>query len=314
MASPNKYRNPERDRYYEELEKSLMPKERREVVVKNGQVIDSDADDTNEKNEKKDDQVAPQVDSEEEGNWKKRYGDLRRHLASKEREWQEKESALNAEIERLRSSTATAGTKAPELPSNLSDEKIEEWKQKFPDVANIIDYIAQKRAREIASGLEEKVSDLEEHKKTLNRQRAYLMLLKEHEDFEAIRTSEEFRDWLGLQEEEFQNAIVRPNFDGANLEAAVRKAARVVQIFKLETGWGQENKAKEKPKAKDVSAAQTVPSHGTGPDDHDSSPRFTESQIAKMSPREFERLKDQILEAQRKGPPYFIHDMTGAAQ
>jgi len=294
--SKNKYRNPERDAYYENLEKELKEKintERTEVVLKNSgfAVID----------EKK----VEDTPSGEEETWKKRYGDLQRHVENLKREWSSKESEYQAEINRLKEAT-----KAPELPTTLNDEKIAEWEKKFPDVAAIIDYKAQKRAKEIASGLEQKVTVLEENKKMLDHQRAYLQLLSIHEDYDEIRQSEEFRDWLAEQDDDFQSAIMSPKDYS---EKSVQKAARVVDFFKLETGWGKAEK-KDTPKVRDTSAAKTVPSRGTIPDDYGDQPRFSESQIAKMSSKEFEMHKDAILAAQRKGPPFFVFDITGAAR
>lgn len=290
----NKYRNPERDAYYENLENELKEQvnlERNEVVLKGGGFGA----------EKTEPPANPEPD---EGNWKKRYGDLQRHLESLKREWSEKESGYTAEIARLKEST-----KAPELPANLTDEDIKKWEEKFPDVAAIIDYKARKRAKEIASGLEEKVAVFEEDKKMLDHQRAYLRLLSIHEDYEDIRKSDEFSDWLAEQDEDIQKAITSPKDYS---EASVRKAARVVDFFKLETGWG-EGKTKSRPE-KDTSAARTVPSRGSNPEEFDDQPKFTESQIQKMSPKEFEAKKEQIFRAMQKGAPYFVYDVTGAAR
>lgn len=307
--SPNKYRNPERDRYYEELEKELKAQvnlERGEVVLKNQgfAVVDGQEDKGSEVTE----EARIETSSKEDESWKKRYGDLQRHVASLQREWSEKESGYKSEIERLKSSTKT-----PDLPSDMSEDQIEEWKKKFPDVAKIIDAMAQKRAREIASGLEEKVSTLEQSKKKLDSQRAYLQLLSFHEDFDEIRQSQDFKDWLAVQHEDHRNAVVAPvDFS----EASVRKAADVIDLFKFRTGWKTKGveKKEEKKKEPDLSAARVTPSRGSDPEDYDTAPKFTESQIAKMSAKEFEKNQEAIMEAQRKGPPYFVHDMTGAAR
>ena len=70
--------------------------------------------------------------SREEKSFKKRYGDLRRHMADKEKEWKEK----------MESNTSTP------LRAPSSDEDIEAWAEKYPDVAAIVETIASKKADE----------------------------------------------------------------------------------------------------------------------------------------------------------------------
>ena len=73
--------------------------------------------------------------SREEKSFKKRYGDLRRHMAEKEKEWKEKLDVA--------STVQSDSIRAPK-----SDEDIEAWARKYPDVAAIVETIADKKASE----------------------------------------------------------------------------------------------------------------------------------------------------------------------
>ena len=67
--------------------------------------------------------------SAEEKNFKKRYGDLRRHQ-------QKKEEEFTAKIEALEAQLTKAANKELVLPK--TDEELEAWSKEYPDVASII--------------------------------------------------------------------------------------------------------------------------------------------------------------------------------
>lgn len=290
----NRYRNPERDKYYEDLEKEILESRNKEPEDPQNPPKDEKLED--KKEPKKD-------DKDKDTDWQKRYGDLQRHMAGKEKEWNTEKSEMESRLKALEEKAS--------LPKNLSDDKIEEWEKKFPDVAAIIEYKAQKKAKEIASGLETEIGDLKSHRQELDAQRAVLQLVNIHDDFLELRESEEFAEWLTEQDEDTQDAINNP---ADYSERSVRKAANVVKFFKLDTNWGKDSKKPDEKKPKrDTSAAEGVDTKGRStPDDANEQPTFSESQIAKMSSREFEKNKDAIMEAHRNGK--IVQDMSGAAQ
>ena len=88
--------------------------------------------------------------SAEEKSFKKRYGDLRRHMQEKEKEWNERLEALEK------------GKKKQSIVPPKSDEDIEEWAKQYPDVAGIVEKIASEKAREMFSKAEERLKELDE--------------------------------------------------------------------------------------------------------------------------------------------------------
>jgi len=85
----------------------------------------------------------------EEETFKKRYGDLRRYM-------QQTVEAKDRELQDLKSKIQEKEKEEFKLPT--SEEEIESWANKYPEVAKIVDSIAQKRAREASSEVEQSMS------------------------------------------------------------------------------------------------------------------------------------------------------------
>ena len=261
------------------------------------------------------DEVQPQEPKEqvlipdsEEGNWKKRYSDLRRHLSKKEDEFKTKLGSKDSEIEELK--------KVP-VKYPTTDEELQEWITKYPDVANIIKTIALKENQELAKEISNLRAEKAKEDLQFERKRAYNQLLELQPDFDEIRKLAKFAEyddsgalvggWLNDQPKAIQDSLFRPSFD----EKGVKAAARVIDLFKNETGVKKPVKQEDD---KLRAASNVKGSVSEQPKTNDGSPRFTESQVARMSGKEYERLEEQIEDAMRKGPPYFVMDISGAAR
>jgi hypothetical protein len=98
------------------------------------------ATDDSKQEETKETQEAQEDDSNlsaEEKSFKKRYGDLRRHMQEKEKEWNER-------LESLEKNKAKQSIVPPK-----SAEDIEAWAKEYPDVAGIVEKIASEKAKEM---------------------------------------------------------------------------------------------------------------------------------------------------------------------
>ena len=105
----------------------------------------------------------PEPTSAEEKTFKKRYGDLRRHA-------QQKEADLQEQINQLREQLDSATKKQIELPK--SDEDIEAWTKKYPDVAGIVETIAIKKSKEQAQELESRIQKINEMQESASKEKA----------------------------------------------------------------------------------------------------------------------------------------------
>ena len=238
-------------------------------------------------------EVEPEPENAEEKSFKKRYGDLRRHQ-------QEKEKELAAKIDALQSQLSEATKKEINLPK--SDEDIEAWASKYPDVAAIVETIAIKKAKEQAAVLEERVKAVDELQMNASREKAEAELLRYHPDFEDIRETDDFHNWVNEQPQSIQDALYENASDA-------RTAARAIDLYKADKGIAETKKAKS---IKDAAKSVTAKNARSKPQEDDTSNYLRESQVDKMSAQEYEKNSDEIMEAIRSGK--FIYDLSGSAR
>jgi hypothetical protein len=236
----------------------------------------------------------PEPENAEEKSFKKRYGDLRRHQ-------QEKEKELAAKIDALQSQLSEPTKKEINLPK--SDEDIEAWAAKYPDVAAIVETIAIKKAKEQAAVLEERVKAVDELQMTASREKAEAELLRYHPDFEDIRETDDFHNWVNEQPQSIQDALYENASDA-------RTAARAIDLYKADKNIT----TKKKTKTTDKDAARSVNARNSRskPDTSDGSRAILESEVQKMSAQEYEKMSDDIMEAIRTGN--FVYDLSGNAR
>jgi len=228
----------------------------------------------------------------EEKSFKKRYGDLRRHMQDKEKDWDDKFKTLQRQLE---------DSTRQEIKLPKSDGDIEAWAEQYPDVAAIVETIAIKKAREQAAGLEERVKEIDEMKADATRKKAEVELMTAHPDFGEIRDDDAFHDWVDEQPKWVQDALYE-NADDS------RSASRAIDLYKADMGI-----KKQKPASNNKDAARSVNSRSNAtPDSDDSKNVFKESQVNKMTAQQYEKASDAIMEAIRTGK--FIYDMSGNAR
>ena len=226
--------------------------------------------------------------SAEEKNFKKRYGDLRRHVQEKEQEWKIKFEKLEQQLD--------AATKN-ELVLPKSEKDIEAWAKKYPDVAGIVEAIADKKAQERSSDIDARLKEIEQLRVDAKRQRAEAELLQMHPDFEQLRQDDAFHNWAEEQPKWVQDALYE-NTDDA------KSVARVIDLYKTDKGI-----TTKKTSSADKGAASSVKSkRSAAPEADDASTYLRESQVAKMSIKEYEKRQEEIMDAQRKGK--FIYDLS----
>lgn len=226
--------------------------------------------------------------SAEEKNFKKRYGDLRRHVQEKEQEWKVKFEKLQSQLDK-----ATKN----ELVLPKTTEEIEAWASKYPDVAGIVEAIADRKAEERASDIDRRLKEIEELRVDAKRQRAEAELLQLHPDFEEIRADDAFHTWAESQPKVIQDALYE------NAEDA-KSVGRVIDMYKVDKGIKAST-----PVNNDKDAASSVRTkRNTQVQQDDASNYLRESQVAKMSIKEYEKRQQEILDAQRSGK--FIYDVT----
>lgn len=226
--------------------------------------------------------------SAEEKSYKKRYGDLRSHA-----------NKLQDRIKALEES-ATKSTATMRPPK--SEEEIEAWMTKYPDVAAIVEAIADKKATEKFSGAQDRLAQLDSLAAEAQRSKAEAEIRAFHPDFDELRDKDEFHDWAGEQPKWIKDALYENEDDPASV-------VKVISLYKMEKGI--DNKGKKEAAR---SAVAPVVTKRSKPDfDAESGGVwFKESQVNKMNVHEYEKNQDAIMEAIRTGR--FIYDISGGAR
>jgi hypothetical protein len=205
-------------------------------------------------------------------------------MSDKDRKLQE----MHAQLEQ-----ATKG----QIKFPKTDEEIDQWSKKYPEVAKIVDTIARKRANEALEEGEKRMKGLKDLETKLTRKEAEQQLLKMHPDFPEIRSRKDFHDWVALQPQHIQDSLYKNNTDSY-------AAARSIDLYKADIDRRKRNDPKSAAKAVSRTSTAQAPTGGKA--------KFSESQVARMSEQDYAKYEDQILEAMRNGN--FTYDMTGGAR
>jgi hypothetical protein len=214
--------------------------------------------------------------------YKKRYDDLKRHYDSKLNEFKSREQELIEEATSNRTEY-----KAPKSP-----EELEEFKNNYPDVYEVVETVAHLQSETKAKVLEERLSKLQERENQLVRQDAEKRLMERHSDFEDIRNSDDFHSWAKEQHSSIQ-AWVYDNDNDADL------ASRALDLFKKDFGIDLP-KDMSSSKQTRKSAADMV-STKTKSIEPNQQKVWSEKEIAAMSIAEFDKYESEISEAMQYG-------------
>jgi len=241
--------------------------------------------------EEKVEEAKPEVElSDEEKSFKTRYGDVRRHLAAKEKEY-------NAKIKELEDQLG----QTKKLVPPKSDEDLQAWIDKYPDVAGMVETIADKRAKQMFEKANIQLEELSKAKEEATRSRAENEIREAHPDFDKLRDSDEFHNWVEEQPSWVQNALYENTDDAPSV-------VRVLDLYKVDNGLTRSD-TKNKRKA---AASLVDRGSKTKVDVLESGSKIKESDIAKMSDTEYEKNAEKITEAHRSGK--IIYDLSGNAR
>ncbi len=277
MTKP--YSNEDKRKKEEDELKQLLEEQKNDTAktTDKGDTTEQDTDDAEPK-------------SVEERTFKKRYGDLRKHQQQQQKVFEDKISALENQLEK-------ATKKEIQLPK--TEEELEEWTKKYPDVAAIVESIAIKKAKEQSEDLESRMKKYETLREEATKEKAEVELLTLHPDFGTIRDSDDFHNWAEEQPKWVQDALYENQNDA-------KSAARAIDLYKAD-----KNITKTKPN-KDAAKAVNTRGERTEPQKDESKSYMKESEVQKMSVKEYEKNADTIMEAIRSGK--FVYDISGSAR
>lgn len=232
------------------------------------------------------------VNSVEDANWKKRYGDLRR----KEEELRQQAKREKEELERKLQQVMQGKIKAPS-----SEEEVEQWMAEYPEFAGILDTLMEKKVSSKVSITEEKFRELEEKQKELELEKAIVALKKLHPDFDSLVQDSKFHDWLKTQKKAYQTAI----YESTDVDEADFVISRYKESLRR-TPQREDDSFRDAAKVVKTGLAREDFTNEFG--DY----LFSESQIERESrknPKWFDKNEVAIMEAARAGK--ILMDVSG---
>ena len=239
--------------------------------------------------------------TDEETSWKKRYGDLRTYM----NDLQSKAKQDKTELEEKITALSNQDTKMP-----VNEGEFKEWVSTYPKVAKMMETMVFEEAKKLKSEIVEMKKSNSKKDLELQKREAKMNLAKTHPDFfEKIAGTSEFLGWVDQKEIDGSGWIKDTLYDPDGTDW--KKASDAIKLYKAEV-LNTKNKPKDKGNPK--SAAEYVSTNSSsapssrGKGDH----TFSESQVEKMSEREYAKYEDDIDEAIRNGQ--FLYDISGAAR
>jgi len=226
---------------------------------------------------------APSTENEPNTNYKKRYDDLKKHYDQKLSEFKRTEQELREQ----------AREAEPQYQAPKSQEDLDRFREEYPDLYDTVETVAHMRSQQEVEALRSKLSVIEQREAEIEAREAETALKERHPDFDDIRGDDSFHEWASEQPEQIQDWIYNnPN--------NVTLAVKALDLYKLETGKGQGSRKRRSNRQQTGSAADMVSTKTTNVDTKEAK-IWTESEIAKMSLDQFDRVEDEIKLALEEG-------------
>lgn len=244
-------------------------------------------------------QTEAPVETAEDKTWRERYSNLQSYSSKQVNELKAQMAELQRQID-LDKKKPTESS----VPSNV--EEMRDWIKKYPELAGILKAMMKEEANYVKEELGAKLEELESTKRQVEANRAFQAVVRVHPDFGNLINSPEFQEWVQRQPEEkgrAGQAILDAMTKGFDADEAIK----AVNIYKRELAPG---------KKKDPvrSAAETVSRsvNSDVPQSVSGKRQWKESEIEKMSFKDYDKFEADIDAAKREGR--FVYDLTGAAR
>jgi len=221
---------------------------------------------------------------EQDHDWKKRYSDLKRYHDTKQNEWKQNTELLEAQFEAQKRVPA-------ELPKTA--EELESFRTEYPEIFSVMQSVSQLEAGSRVSELETQIEHLRENEQTARETVSEQELLIRHPDFIELKETDSFKEWLSVQPENISDGLYKNKSD-------VDWAARVVDLYKLDTGHSQ-GEPKQSTVRNDAAVAVTKTRTSSDRNVSDSKKVWTNLEISRLKPHEFEKFEKEIETANREG-------------
>lgn len=227
--------------------------------------------------------ITPKEPNPEDAPYKQRYDSLKAHYDRTVVDDRKK-------IAELQSQLGVASRSNISMPK--SADELLAWKNQYPDLYGILVTAIRTELKGTEDTLNERINQNEALARSARRDKAEAALERLHPDFPQLRASKEFHDWVNEQPEQIKNWLYE-NEDDPLL------AGRAIDLYKADKGL----KVKDQAKPRDIrSAADAVsPNQRVADPDPTGKKQWRTSDIRKLTPRQFEKLEEEIELARSEG-------------
>ena len=223
--------------------------------------------------------ISVKTSKKEDHDYKKRYDDLKKHYDEKVAEWKsEKEKLTNSQVDESF------------LEEDVAISEIEQFKQSYPEVYNMVEQVSTKNASKEVEELRAEVARLSQREEQLQVKSAYQQLIALHPDFPELKKSDDFKAWLEDQPPSIAEGVTGNSSD-------VKYAARVLDLYKADKGL---NKKRGRPKGSAAEAVTKTSAKTVAVKDSNKKIWKT-SEIRKLKPHEFAKLEEELDLANAEG-------------
>ena len=216
--------------------------------------------------------------------FKKRYDDLKRHY----------DSTLNKHKDEVHSLRTQLEQSTKQFVPPKSKDELEAWRKEYPDVYDMVETIAINKADTRAKEMEDKYKILQSQQEQISKEKAEVELLKLHPDFSEIRQKDDFHNWATKQDPVIQDWLYE-NTSNAQL------AGRAIDLYKMDKGIGKYSNKQEKDIKKEAAKAVSKTRKAESTEGAKPKKIWSNTEISKMSAREYDKYEDEIDAAIREG-------------
>jgi len=228
-------------------------------------------------------QTAAQNKPYSQPNYKKRYDDLKKHYDTKLNEFRTREQELANKVQQAQP--------VYEAPKSL--EELEQFKNEYPDVYEVVESVAHLKSEDKIKGLTDKVAIIEAREQDIMRREAEKDLMQKHPDYSDLRNNDAFHNWAETQPEEIQDWIYN-NPNNASL------ASKAIDLYKMEVGSSTSVRQQKPSSNRQAQASEMVSTKTTSVEAKE--PKiWTQEEIAALPMDEFDRLESEIDRALEEG-------------
>lgn len=218
-----------------------------------------------------------------------------------EKRWKDLKKHYDTEVSALRKQLKDMEEQSnPSFKPPKTAEELEAFRKQYPEFYDVMISVTHETGKKYETTANSRIQELEAKLAEADMEKAFKVIERAHPDYVSVVSSPKFVTWLEEQSKAVQSWVKENSTDAKDF-------IRALDLYKLDNGLAKpSDKGRGGSTKNDTSsassAAQDVRVGGSAVQVGDTNQRiWTRDQIDKMSPDEFEKNEEAILEAMLAG-------------